>query len=201
MIAGSPSSEALNNGIAINKFRTPFIKNTEKLLVNGFGTAKPVKNENERMLRRFNVKKIEIKGIINVIEIVITKDGNEVVNGNAETSAALSANDVVLRFRPKERNNLSNIVKSRRRNFTRYRVKTTEVFSRKNASSHHKRKSGTIPDGRFHEQFIMNEVIFATKVGRSGNENKFDVSFEHGIIKTSQGQSRMNGLVLACCYM
>jgi hypothetical protein len=47
----------------------------------------------------------------------------------------------------------------------------------------------------------MDGVIFATKVGSSGNENKFDVSRKHGIIKTSKGQSRMNGLMLACCYM
>ena len=44
----------------------------------------------------------------------------------------------------------------------------------------------------------MNGVIFATQVGCSRNKNKFDVAFKHGIIKTSKGQSRMYGLMLAC---
>lgn len=156
MITSSASSEPLNNGIPVDKLRTSLIKNAEKLFVNSFCTSQTVKNENERMFDRFNLKEIEINGIINVIEIIITENGNEVVNGNPEPSPALSANDMVLGFSTKERDNLSNIVKSLRRSKSRNRVKTTKVFSGKNASSHHKRKSGAIADGRFHKQFIMN---------------------------------------------
>jgi len=87
------------------------------------------------MLLGFNLEEIEIKRIIDIFEIIITENGNEVVNGDAEAGAALSANDMVLRFSTKERNNLSNIVKSIRRNLASDRVKTTQVFSGKNVSS------------------------------------------------------------------
>ena len=86
------------------------------------------------MLLGFNVKEIEIVGVINIIEIVITENGNEVVNGDAETSAALSAYNMVLRIRTKERNDLSNIVKSIRRNLSRDRIKTAQIFCGKNVT-------------------------------------------------------------------
>ena len=133
MITGSASSEALNNSIAINGLGGAFIKNANKLLVNGFGTSQSVKNENESMLGRFDRKEIKILSIINKIEI-IAKNGYEVVNGNAKTSAALSANDVVLRLVTKERNNFSNIIENDRINFARNGIKPTQVFSKKNAS-------------------------------------------------------------------
>ena len=135
MIAGGASSKALNNSILVNKFGRPFIKNADKFFMNSFGASKAVKNENERMLKRFDRKEIKIKSVINVIEILITKNGNKIVNGDAKTRAALRANNMILRFPTKERNNLSNIVKSNRINNTSNRVKTAQVFSGENVTS------------------------------------------------------------------
>ena len=133
MITGSASSKTLNNGIFVRRFGGAFIKDANKLLMNGFCTAQAVKNENEGMLGRLDRKKIKIVSIINIV-IIITKNGNEVVNGNAKASAALSANDVVLRMNAKERNNFSNIVENDRINFARDGIKPTQVFSIKNAT-------------------------------------------------------------------
>lgn len=135
MIAGGASGKALNNSILVNKFGRAFIKNTDKLFMNSFGASKAVENENERMLKRFDRKEIKIKSVINVIEILITKNGNKIVNGDAEPVTALRANNMILRFGAKERNNLSNIVKSNRINKTSNRVNAAQVFSRENVTS------------------------------------------------------------------
>ena len=113
------------------------------------------------MFLGFNLEEIKIIGIINIIEIIITENGDEVVNGDAETGAALSANDMVLRFLSEERNNLSNIVECIRRNLASDGVEATKVFSGKNMTCLKESHSGAIRLIGLHKQFIVNNIIFA----------------------------------------